>query len=163
MNTAFPPPAENPRARLIQAGEDWHGEQRGLRMSQIDFKVVTAGGDLLIIENTFQAGGGPPRHLHHDQEEWFYAVRGEFIFEVGQERFLLRPGDSLLAPRKVPHVWAFTGGGQGKILIAFQPAGQMEAFFRAIMQGNVPPPVDPEVWRRHGMELLGPPLALAQP
>ena len=36
-----------------------------------------------MLENTFHAKGGPARHLHYDQDEWFYAVEGEFIIEVG--------------------------------------------------------------------------------
>ena len=73
--------------------------------------------------------GGPAWHLHIDQDEWFYAVEGEFLIEVGQERFRLKPGDSLLAPRRVPHVWAYVGDVCGRTLITFMPAGKMEAFF----------------------------------
>ena len=42
----------------------------------------------------------------------------------------------------------------------FTPAGQMEAFFRIVIQANAMPLQDPAPWRAHGMELLGPPLAL---
>ena len=70
-------------------------------------------------ENTFREKGGPARHLHYDQDEWFFAVEGDFIFKVEQDKFRLTPGDSLLAPRKVPHVWAYTGDTRGSILIAF--------------------------------------------
>jgi hypothetical protein len=35
------------------------------------------------------------------------------------------PGDSLFAPRRVPHVWAHVGEGRGSILVAFTPAGKM--------------------------------------
>jgi quercetin 2,3-dioxygenase len=116
------------------------------------------GNSLLIIENTFSEKGGPAKHLHYDQDEWFYVIKGEFLFEVGPEKFRLHPGDSLLAPRKVPHVWASTGDISGRILIGFMPAGKMEAFFREVTQANAMPPQDPELWRTHGMELLGPPL-----
>ncbi len=143
----------------VLAGEDRFGEQRSLGISQIKFKVTSQESNgLFIIENTFREKGGPARHLHHEQDEWFYAVEGEFIFEVGQEKFRLKPGDSLFAPRKIPHVWAFAGGGQGNMLIAFTPAGKMEAFFREVTKANAMPPQDPELWRAHGMELLGPPL-----
>jgi quercetin 2,3-dioxygenase len=98
--------------------------------------------------------------LHYDQDEWFYVVQGEFTFEVGQGRFRLNPGDSLLAPRKVPHVWAYVGDRLGQILVAFTPAGTMEAFFREVTKANAMPPQDPELWRAHGMELLGPPLSV---
>ena len=96
----------------VLAGEDRFGEQRSLGISQIKFKITSQESiGLFIIENTFREKGGPALHLHHEQDEWFYAVEGEFIFEVGQEKFRLKPGDSLFAPRKIPHVWAFAGGG----------------------------------------------------
>ena len=147
---------------FVASGQDRFGEQRGLGVSSIAFKVTPhdSGGELLILENTFHARGGPARHLHYDQDEWFCALEGEFIAEVGQERFRLMPGDSLLAPRRVPHVWAHVGDSRGRMLIVFRPAGQMEAFFRKVTQANAMPPQDPELWRAHGMELLGPPLSL---
>lgn len=145
---------------LVAAGEDRFGEDRGLGISVMDFKVATrdAGGGLFVLEQTFRGKGGPARHLHHEQDEWFYALEGEFIVEVGSERTVLRAGDSVVAPRRVPHVWAFTGGGTGRLLVAFAPAGSMEAFFREITRANAMPPQDPALWQAHGMDLLGPPL-----
>src|SRR5579871_6429848 len=128
---------ERPAALLLSAGADREGESRGLGISTIAFKVSLPNQrDPFILENTFLAKGGPARHLHYDQEEWFYILEGEFLFEVGADRFQLHPGDSLLAPRRVPHVWAFAGEGQGRILIAFLPAGRMEAFFREVTRAN---------------------------
>ena len=151
-----------PAALYVPALQDRFGERRGLGVSVIEFKVTTqdGAGDLLILENVFHAKGGPARHLHYDQDEIFYALEGEFLIEVGGERMWLRPGDSLLAPRRVPHVWAHVGAGRGRMLITFSPAGQMEAFFREVTKANAMPPQDPALWRAHGMELVGPPLAL---
>ncbi len=142
----------------LLAGQDQFGEHRGLGVSRIDFKLTSP--DFLILENTFHQPGGPARHLHHEQDEWFYAVEGQFVIEIGVERLTLNPGDSVLAPRKVPHVWAHVGPERGRILIAFMPAGKMEAFFREVTKANAMPPQDPVLWRNHGMELLGPPLKL---
>lgn len=151
----------SPSARLVAAGQDRFSEHRGLGISVIDFKAVPEDSNgLLILENTFHAKGGPARHLHYEQDEWFYAVEGTFLIEVGVERFTLHPGDSLLAPRSVPHVWAHVGVTRGRILITFMPAGNMEAFFREVTKANAMPPQDPELWRAHGMELLGPPLTV---
>jgi uncharacterized cupin superfamily protein len=113
---------------------------------------------LFILENTFHAKGGPARHLHHAQDEWFYVVEGDFVLEVGQTRYELRPGDSVVAPKGISHVWAYTGAGRGRILVAFSPAGKMVAFFREVTKANAMPPQDPQLWREHGMELVGPPL-----
>jgi quercetin dioxygenase-like cupin family protein len=155
------PAASTARALWVAAGDDRFGEHRGLGISEIAFKVVPqASSGLLVLENTFQAKGGPARHLHYDQDEWFYALEGEFVIEVGAERFNLQPGDSLLTPRQVPHVWAHVGDKRGRILITFMPAGKMEAFFRIVTQADAMPPQDPALWRAHGMELVGPPLAV---
>lgn len=161
MNDSGHPPAGDPAILRVAAGEDRFGERRGLGISSIAFKVSTEdSAGILILENTFHAKGGPPRHLHYEQGEWFYALEGEFLIEVGAERSRLRPGDSLLAPRQVPHVWASVGDGGGRILIAFMPAGTMEAFFRTVTAANAMPSQDPALWRAHGMEVLGPPLAV---
>ncbi|MEZ4518193.1 MAG: cupin domain-containing protein [Chloroflexota bacterium] len=147
--------------RLIPAGADLFGEQRGLGVSTIAFKIVPSDGNgVLILENTFHAKGGPARHLHVDQDEYFYVLEGEFLLEIGDRRFRLNPGDSVLAPRRVPHVWAYEGDAIGRMLITFLPAGRMEAFFREVTSANAMPPQDPELWRSHGMELVGPPLAV---
>ena len=162
MKVSLQTQAGIPSPLRVAAGEDCFGEQRGLGISTIAFKVVPQDSHgFLIIENTFRAKGGPARHLHFAQDEWFYAVEGEFIIEVGQQRFSMQPGDSLLAPRQVPHVWAYVGDTVGRMLITFIPAGKMEAFFREVTKANAMPPQNPDLWRAHGMELLGPPLAVA--
>ncbi len=125
MNASPSLPTGLPPALYVPAGADRFGEVRGLGISTIQFKVTSQDGSgTFILENTFREKGGPARHLHYEQDEWFYAVEGEFTIEVGQERRWLHPGDSLLAPRQVPHVWAFAGGGRGRMLIAFMPAGK---------------------------------------
>jgi len=147
--------------RVVPAGADRFREERGLGVSTLQFKVAGPGSPgLFVVENTFHAKGGPARHLHVAQDEWFYAVEGVFVLEVGSQRHRLEPGDSALAPRGLPHVWAHVGEGRGRILIAFAPAGQMEAFFRVVTAHDAMPPQDPALWRAHGMELLGPPLAV---
>ncbi|HSA99436.1 MAG TPA: cupin domain-containing protein [Anaerolineales bacterium] len=152
--TNFPP------VLLVTAGQDRYSEYRGLGVSAISFKVTPQDSSgMLIIENTFREKGGPARYLHYNQDEWFYIVNGEFVFEAGEEKFRLKPGDSLLAPRRVPHVWAYTGGTGGSVLIAFMPAGKMESFFREVTQANAMSQ-DPKLWQAHEMELLGSPLTL---
>jgi len=103
--------------------------------------------------------------VHHNKEEWFYVIEGTYLMEIGTERFQLKPGDSILGPREIPHVWAFTGDTPGKMLIAFAPANKMEAFFRTFKPrggtySNWNDPQDQERMRAHGMELLVPPLSV---
>jgi len=43
------------------------------------------------------------------------------------------------APRKVAHVWAHVGEGTGRLIVALQPAGEIEAFFGELAKlGNSP-------------------------
>lgn len=151
---------ELPQVFHLANGVDRFGERHSLGTSTLDVKLAgrDTGESVLIIEHTSRAHGGPARHLHHGQEEWFHALEGEFVVEVGEQRFHLSPGDSVLAPREVPHVWAHTGGATGRLLIAFVPAGKMESFFAEVGKTNAMPGRDPELWRRHGMEIVGPPL-----
>src|SRR5260221_13329851 len=129
--------SESLSALLLAAGADQEGESRGLGISTIAFKVsAPTPSDPFILENTFLAKGGPARHLHYDQDEWFYVLEGEFQFEVGAERFRLQPGDSLLAPRRVPHVWAFVGEPRGRILVAFFKAREKGSLLPRSDQGQ---------------------------
>jgi mannose-6-phosphate isomerase-like protein (cupin superfamily) len=156
------------RAARVPGGEDRFGEHHTLGVSSTDFKVSTqdSSGCLFLMEHANRKKGGPPRHLHHNEDEWFYAIEGEYILEVGSERFRLKSGDSILAPREVPHAWAFVGDTPGKMLIAFAPANKMEAFFRESMKrhdsaySNSANANDKELFHAYGMELLGPPLSV---
>ena len=60
--------------------------------------------------------------LINDKNELFYVLEGEYIAEIGPERFHLKSGDSILGPRKVPHAWAFVGNTPGKPGVPLQAA-----------------------------------------
>ena len=150
------------RSAPVPAGGDRFQEHRKvLRTMTIDYKVsaLDTNGGLFVIENTNYHKGGPPRHLHHEQEEWFYVIESDYIVEIGDERYRLGPGDSILAPRRVPHVWAHVGEWKGRMLIAFQPAGEMEVFFRQLAQASNPSREELRgLFSSHGMEVTGSPL-----
>ena len=78
-------------AHYVPAGRDRFRGQREIRFTRtlIDFKVSTldTDGDLSVAEITSLQKGGPARHLHHEQDEWFYIVEGEHVIEVGEERY----------------------------------------------------------------------------
>src|SRR5947208_1349263 len=113
----------------VAAGKDRFGKHIKIGGQQNDRKVSgkDTGGAMCIFEF---AGGGWPRHLHNEQDEWLYVLEGEFDVRVGDEQFRLGPGGSVFLPRKVGHVWACVSGGPGKVLNLYQPAGKMEEFFR---------------------------------
>jgi mannose-6-phosphate isomerase-like protein (cupin superfamily) len=152
------------RAVSVTSGADRSGEDLriwGLIPLQVKVSTADTDGALFLFEHADMDPGGPPRHFHHEQDEWFYVVDGEFDFEVGDDAFSLRPGDSLLAPRLVPHVWACVSE-KGTLLLGVQPAGSLEEFFRATCEMAAPPSMEEtaRLFAAHGMEVVGPPLGI---
>jgi mannose-6-phosphate isomerase-like protein (cupin superfamily) len=153
-------------AAYVPAGGSRFRRQHEMRFTRtlIDFKVSTrdTDGGLSIVEVTSLQKGGPARHLHHEQDEWFYIVEGEHVIEVGEERYEVGPGDSLLAPRKVAHAWAHVGEGTGRLFGALQPAGEIEAFFEDLAKLGSNPEREElsRAFSSHGMEMVGPPLSI---
>jgi mannose-6-phosphate isomerase-like protein (cupin superfamily) len=146
-------------AHVVPAEQDRFGGSHSLGFSVIRFKTSTAdtSGNLFVVEHSNLLPGGPPLHLHMEQEEWFYVMEGEVLFQVGEKRLQLKAGDSVLAPRNVPHTFSAVGPKPGKMLIAFSPAGKMEQFFRETAVPNGPP-LDAAMFRKYDMKLIGPPL-----
>ena len=132
----------------------------GLIPLAIKLSGEDTGGELLVFQHTNMGKGGPPRHVHHAQDEWFYVVAGEFAAEVGDTTHVLRPGDSLFAPRKAPHAWACVSDTPGTIITTVSPVGTFETFIR---ETTLHPtlPSEEEIARAfaaHDMTVLGPPL-----
>jgi quercetin dioxygenase-like cupin family protein len=142
---------------------DRFGVWRGVGIGTLTFKVTTAdsNGDMLVVEIAHHGKGGPARHVHHNQDEWFHVIEGEYIVEIGGKQFRLGPGDSAFSPRGVTHGWTFVGDGPGRIVFAVSPAGRLEAFFHEITKANAAAPQVPEFWPPYDMALMGPPLDLA--
>lgn len=152
------------KAIHVPAGKDRFKEENlkiwGLIPLATKVSSQDTGGALYVFQHTDMGKGGPPRHVHHAQDEWFYVIKGDFVFEVGDERFRLKAGDSLFAPRKVPHAWAHIGNGPGTLLTAVSPAGTFEIFIRDTARlPTLPSPEEvAKAFAAHDMTVVGPPL-----
>jgi mannose-6-phosphate isomerase-like protein (cupin superfamily) len=150
------PPAA-PELHVVGAADDRTGHPHSLGFSTLLFKVQTqdTAGNLFVIEHRNLIAGGPPLHQHWSQEEWFYVMEGDVAFQVGDQRVTLHPGESVLGPRRVPHTFSALGATPAHLLIAFAPAGKMEAYFRDAV--HPPAGVSPAAFfRRYDMDYLGP-------
>jgi quercetin dioxygenase-like cupin family protein len=121
------------------------------------------------IETDDPCGGGPPRHLHHNEDETFYILEGEVTALVGDERIDLSAGDYLFAPRGIAHSYVVRSE-RARMLVTLSPSGIEELFVSlgAPVDGAEPPtdavmpPMDEmaRLFAAHGVEILGPPLSL---
>lgn len=148
----------------VDAGKDrFEKEISLLEGDKLYCKVSTSDtdGDLYIFESTRDKKGGTSLHYHYDQDEWWYIIEGEFLFKVGDETFTAKAGDSVFGPRKVPHAFAKTNEGIARMLIGFQPAGKMEAYFKKISEGvakNMSEEERNNFREEHGFIAVGPAL-----
>ncbi len=125
---------EKGKAFKAAAGEGRiHGHLRlkGVNENILDLKVSgkDTDGRLAIYEQTsLSPKRGTPLHVHHNQDEVFYVLEGEYAFKVGEENFNLIKGDSIFLPMKIPHAWTQVSD-KGKLTVILQPAGKLEEFF----------------------------------
>lgn len=161
MNNSMPTPAVVNSPLLVPAGEDRFTTIKTLGVSSVAYKVTSQESkDLFMMEITLRQKGGPEKHKHYFQDEWFYIVEGEFLIEAGDRLMRLKVGDSLFVPRQTPHVWAFVGETQGRILISASPACKLEEFFENASKNNAPPGSDQSQWQPYDLEWIGPPLKI---
>jgi glyoxylate utilization-related uncharacterized protein len=66
----------------------------------------------------------------------YFVLAGELKVTVGENVFLLEPGDSLLAPRDIPHELRNSGDTTNHYLLVFSPSG----FEEFVLATAVPAP-----------------------
>lgn len=154
------------KAVFVEAGADRFGAPMDIAGWRFECKLSAqdTGGALCVYDTVRSTKGGPPLHIHRDQDEWFYVRHGEFLFQVGSERFHLKAGDTLLGPRRVPH--AFTAlTDASALLIAFQPARAIEEVFAEVWSLSQVRTVGLEDWRKiagpRAIEIVAPPLQIS--
>lgn len=150
----------------VEAGETRaveHFKMKGVTSNTLDVKVSGAdtGGSLAVLEQIGQSpNGGPPMHLHPEQDEMFYGLEGRYRFVVGGEQFDVAPGDVVFAPRGIAHAFIQLTA-VARLMLVYQPAGLIEDFFRATAAWTSPPSREEvaRVFAAHGMTVVGPPLS----
>jgi quercetin dioxygenase-like cupin family protein len=124
-----------------------------------------SGGGLLVLETEVPPGGGPPLHVHANEDEGLYTLAGDVRFRLGDDVRPAPPGTFMFVPRGVPHCFTNAGEDAARVLIFFTPAG-MERFFDGFA-ALAPAEMTPEAFRRLGaevgMQVAGPPLAVSHP
>ncbi|MFC4163516.1 cupin domain-containing protein [Epilithonimonas zeae] len=76
--------------------------------------------------------GGPGLHIHHQDDEIFYVISGEFLFQINEEIFMGKKGDTVFVPRGTAHTYANPyDNNPGELLIIHQPISpSLEKFYQ---------------------------------
>ena len=148
---------------VVRAGKARYGETHKLNgRDPVDLKLssIDTGGALAVWESLVPSKGGPSYHVHHDVDEWFFVIDGEYVFKLGDDLLDVHPGDSVFVRRGQPHTWSHRGAGTGRVLFLVNPAGLLESFFResATLTRRLTLEEAQRFFEAHGMTLLGPPL-----
>lgn len=108
--------------------------------------------------------------MHHTHDEVFHIIEGEVTWRVGDDDIVCRPGDTLLAPKDIPHgyrVVSATGARWLSIIHGPDFEGFVRALSRPAQPSDVPEPMGAPsgeamqtvaaAARSNGIEVLGPP------
>jgi quercetin dioxygenase-like cupin family protein len=119
-------------------------------------------GRMSITDSTTDPGVGPPRHIHHAEDEAFVVLTGEIEFWTPAGRLRRGPGGTAFIPRGTEHTFRVTSGIPSRHLVILTPGG-FEGFFAEMLRGGFRIPEDmaaiAAVAARYNLEFTGPPLA----
>ena len=141
-----------------------HIKLKGVNSNILDIKISGSDNDgafALFEQTSISQGRGTPLHVHHNQNEVFYVVEGNYYFQVGDDKFHMTAGDSIFLPMKVPHAWTQVSE-KGKMTVLFQPAGKMENFFLTVAALEKEPTKEEiaKIFADNEMQIVGPPLKM---
>jgi quercetin dioxygenase-like cupin family protein len=118
------------------------------------------GGIVSVVESHDVPGGGPPPHIHRREDETFQILEGDYEWTVGSKTFVAHKGDTVFAPRNVPHTYRYLGQMPGRLMCIITPAG-FEGFFEEINaltpQKQQDLPLIIQIGEKYGLEIPPPP------
>jgi mannose-6-phosphate isomerase-like protein (cupin superfamily) len=97
-----------------------------------------------------------PAHVHSREDELFLSLEGDHVIELDGEEHRIGPGESVFAPRDVPHAQRRVVPGEGRLLVVTTPGG-LEGFFRELAAadaGTLGPDAYATASERYGIRWL---------
>ena len=142
------------------------GEGRPVHVLGADLTIRVSSRDtngaFTVFEGRIPPLEGPPLDRHPGQDESFYIVEGDFRFEVDGQEIYASAGATVVAPRGSTHTFQNVGRERGRMITTVVPGG-LDLFFEDIETVS-PRGTAPDlarllpVFKKHGQEMLGPPL-----
>lgn len=148
---------------VIRAAEGRFDELYHIMGMELSLKVSGKDTDneLTMYYGTYKKNDGPPLHVHYKQDEQFFVVEGEFLLQVGTEKYTLKSGDTIFLPRNVPHTF-LTLSDTGRMFFQTNPSGKTEDFFKKLSQAGPSVTMDEvqKIHLEHDLSIVGPRLSV---
>lgn len=114
-----------------------------------------------IVDSVSPVGSGPPRHVHHKEDEAFVILTGAVEMWIDGETSTAGPGETVFIPRGTEHTFRAIGDRACRHLVILTPGG-FEDFFSDMAEGQFRIPQDMDQINQsaahHNLEFTGPPL-----
>jgi quercetin dioxygenase-like cupin family protein len=133
------------------------GEQTLVKLAPED-----CDGHMAVFHLVAPPMSGPPLHVHSREDEFFYVLDGELVFEVDGARHTVGAGGSVGLRRGVPHRYQNFTDRDARLLIVTTP-GAFCGFFKEL-SALTPPGGLPTMEQlrsldaSYGLTTLGPPM-----
>lgn len=114
-------------------------------------RLGDSGDDFVMVQWTAEVGDHwiAPLHVHHEDDEAWYVLRGTLSFRLGDDVVEAGPGSAVLARRGTPHTYRNAGAVEAEYLLVMPP--RIAFLIEAIHE----PGADvPALFRAHASEIL---------
>lgn len=153
-------------AAAAEASHLWFGNSR------VAIRVASAQGadGISVIEHWMPWGEAPPLHIHRTEDEIFHILAGRMRFRVGDRTFEAGAGETLIAPKGVPHQFRVESP-EGAHCLTVTRGADFETMVRSVSRAatapGLPTPVVPDAavigelvraCQANGIDVIGAPL-----
>ncbi len=119
------------------------------------------GTTMSIVDSVSPPQSGPPRHVHHAEDETFVLLSGECVFWLDGETRTAVAGETVFIRRGTEHTFKVVSDHPCRHLLILTPGG-FERFFEEMAAGQLRIPEDmddiEECAARHNLGFTGPPI-----
>jgi transcriptional regulator with XRE-family HTH domain len=115
----FTDPHDKSRVLLTRASERARSGSASVKLESLGYGLEEQACDPFIVTLKPGAGSGPKVMVHRGHE-LVHCLRGELDYQVGEERYRLKPGDTLLFDAGLPHRWKNPGSSPAEFILIMQ-------------------------------------------
>jgi quercetin dioxygenase-like cupin family protein len=127
--------------------------------------------DISVVEHRMPYGEAPPLHVHRNEDEIFHVLEGTMRFHVGGQQVTAGAGETLVAPKGVPHGFRVESVSGARCLTIVRGRNfetLIRTFGAPAIADELPPMIEPApemiealsyACAENGIDIIGAPIA----